>query len=97
MKNAVIIAIVMTLAMMGWNGQSKAEEFTKVDTGKVVAALKDPNWVVVDTRQNDAFNGWNYVLIGSTPLAHVPQLLNLARVPGINYIFSGYIVSSSQC
>ncbi|SHO49884.1 rhodanese-like domain-containing protein [Desulfopila aestuarii] len=69
MKNAVIIAIVMTLAMMGWNVQSRAEEFTKVDTGKVVAALKDPNWVVVDTRLNDAFNGWK--LDGITRGGHI--------------------------
>ncbi|SHH45957.1 rhodanese-like domain-containing protein [Clostridium grantii] len=34
------------------------EVYTKVDTEKVQEALKDNSWVIVDTRLNDAFNGW---------------------------------------
>jgi thiosulfate/3-mercaptopyruvate sulfurtransferase len=30
----------------------------QVKTSKVVSALADPTWVVVDARLNDAFNGW---------------------------------------
>lgn len=37
--------------------EEKQEE-VKIDVEKVKEALKDDSWVVVDTRLNDAFNGW---------------------------------------
>jgi len=58
MKNAVIVLLTSMLALAGLCTRTQAEIFPKADTQKVVAALKDPNWVVVDTRLNDAFNGW---------------------------------------
>lgn len=30
----------------------------KLETSQVLKVLKDQNWVIVDTRSNDAFNGW---------------------------------------
>ncbi|GAB6905023.1 rhodanese-like domain-containing protein [Desulfosarcina cetonica] len=32
--------------------------FPDIDTQAVVDAMNDPGWVIVDTRLNDAFNGW---------------------------------------
>jgi len=58
MKNAVIVLLTAMLTLAGLSTPTQAEIFPKTDTKKVVAALKDPNWVVVDTRLNDAFNGW---------------------------------------
>lgn len=38
--------------------ESQASSAPQLDTGKVMAAAKDPQWVIVDTRLNDAYNGW---------------------------------------
>ena len=58
MKNAIPILLTAILALVGWSTPSQAENLQRIDTPKVVAALNDTNWIVVDTRLNDAFNGW---------------------------------------
>ena len=74
MKKTFIVILSLIMAIFTFVGCSSAdnkdvankeeiinnteEVYTKVDTEKVQEALKDNSWVIVDTRLNDAFNGW---------------------------------------
>lgn len=58
MKDAVITILAAFLAFAGLSGQTWAGYFPSVDTDKVVSAGNNTDWIVVDTRLNDAFNGW---------------------------------------
>ncbi|MFW5488114.1 MAG: rhodanese-like domain-containing protein [Desulfovibrio sp.] len=57
MKTCVrlMLAVVQTicLAAFAWAG-----DIPHIDTAKVSKALSQNDWMVVDTRLNDAFNGW---------------------------------------
>ncbi|MCT4620273.1 MAG: rhodanese-like domain-containing protein [Marinisporobacter sp.] len=61
----VILAIMVIFSLAGCSSKeekevknSSQEEYKIVDTEKVEEGLKDDSWVIVDTRLNDAFNGW---------------------------------------
>ncbi|WFD10183.1 sulfurtransferase [Tepidibacter hydrothermalis] len=69
MKKALIITLSLMMVIFGLAGCSNDDkkqeanndsksEYNIADTQKVEDALKDESWVVVDTRLNDAFNGW---------------------------------------
>ncbi|WP_099189577.1 sulfurtransferase [Tepidibacter mesophilus] len=69
MRKALIIILslmMLILGLVGCSNEDKKKEvnnnsegkYNIVDTKKVEDALKDDSWVVVDTRLNDAFNGW---------------------------------------
>lgn len=69
MKKALIVTLSLMMVIFGLVGCSNDDkkqevnsdsksEYNIADTQKVEDALKDESWVVVDTRLNDAFNGW---------------------------------------
>ena len=59
-KKIVFSLIIITLCFIafGCSNNNKEITFNTVDTEAVKAALYDDNTVLVDTRLNDAFNGW---------------------------------------
>lgn len=69
MKKMLIITLSMIMIVFSLVGcstennkekekNSSQEEYTTIDTQKVEEVLNDPSFVIVDTRLNDAFNGW---------------------------------------
>lgn len=65
----LLLIMAVSLAFVGCtkkvdstsNASKKSESLSKfesIDTDKVKEALESEDWVVVDTRLNDAFNGW---------------------------------------
>lgn len=69
MKKILIIILSMIMVTFSLTGcstedqkekgkTSLQEKYNVIDTQKVVEALKDPSFIIVDTRLNDAFNGW---------------------------------------
>ncbi|MCS5422931.1 MULTISPECIES: sulfurtransferase [Psychrilyobacter] len=69
MKKMLIITlsiIMVVFSLVGCSTEDKKEkeksssqgEYTIIDTQRVEEALNDPSFVIVDTRLNDAFNGW---------------------------------------
>lgn len=70
MKKVLLLSAVILLVMTTFFGCSKKDEKTSkettkktenvqsITTDKVKENQKNKDWVIVDTRQNDAFNGW---------------------------------------
>lgn len=69
MKKALMITLSIILVIFSILGCSSKENkkdtnnstqegYTTIDTKKVEEVLNDNSWVIVDTRLNDAFNGW---------------------------------------
>ena len=59
MKKRSILLLVLSLAIINANTHVWAESgFTSMTTIEVDTVRKNPAWVIVDTRLNDAFNGW---------------------------------------
>ena len=65
MKKGLIITlsiIMVVFNLIGCTSKDKSEKekntYNIIDTEKVKKALNDPSFVIVDTRLNDAFNGW---------------------------------------
>lgn len=58
MKNIAQMLWVCLLTILVQTSSFADNNIAQVDTKKVLAATKDPSWIIVDTRLNDAFNGW---------------------------------------
>ena len=58
MKKIPAILLVLLLAILVSSYSFADNNAVTIDTANVIAATKDPSWVIVDTRLNDAFNGW---------------------------------------
>lgn len=63
-KASLLSALVLTMALFGGCSNEKENkdvadiEVKTIDTKELQDKLSDDSWVVVDTRINDAFNGW---------------------------------------
>lgn len=60
---SIILVTTMVLGLLSLSGCSKKEEAKDVElktisTKDLEAKLEDDSWVIVDTRINDAYNGW---------------------------------------
>lgn len=57
-KSLLSILLLLGVVFLTFGCGAKETGFNTIDTQVVKAALEDSNAVVVDTRLNDAFNGW---------------------------------------
>ena len=60
---SIILVTTMVLGLLSLSGCSKKEEAKDVElktisTKDLESKLEDDSWVIVDTRINDAYNGW---------------------------------------
>ncbi|MEH0022486.1 MAG: rhodanese-like domain-containing protein [Desulfobacter sp.] len=53
-----VVAVLTVVLMTAWGPARAASPVPDIDTGAVAAAMDKPDWVIVDTRLNSAFNGW---------------------------------------
>ena len=58
------------------SGGLQTPELDQMTFEQVKAALADPNWVLVDTRRSDAFNGW--ALDGADRGGHFPGAVDFS-------------------
>ncbi len=59
MKKTSRVSIFFILILLCTTGLSWAKDSVqRIDTAQVVASRENPEWIIVDTRLNDAFNGW---------------------------------------
>lgn len=49
---------LLLLAILAHSSAFAGSNVVTIDTENVISATKDPSWVIVDTRLNDAYNGW---------------------------------------
>ena len=78
--NSIILVITMVLGL-SLSGCSKKEELKDVElktisTKELEAKLADDSWVIVDTRINDAYNGWK--LDGVSRGGHISGAVDLS-------------------
>ena len=66
---AVLAAVLNPLSANGGN-----EQLEEVAVADVVKIIDNPNWIVVDTRASDAFNGWK--LDGAKHGGHLPKAVD---------------------
>ena len=76
MKRLFLTLLILTCLLCAALPGSADEILSPVDTNAVVSALKNPDWVVVDTRLNDSFNGWK--LDGVHRGGHIPGAVDFS-------------------
>jgi len=58
MKKIAQMVWALLFAILVYSSSFAGSNLVSIETDKVISAIKDPSWVIVDTRLNDAFNGW---------------------------------------
>ncbi|CAG36846.1 rhodanese-like domain-containing protein [Desulfotalea psychrophila] len=70
-----IATMVLLLSIFTFAGQSRAE-LKMLDSQEIIAIQNNPDWLIVDTRLSDAFNGWK--LDGVERGGHIEGAVNFS-------------------
>ncbi|MBL4903168.1 MAG: thiosulfate sulfurtransferase [Desulfocapsa sp.] len=57
-KKSVLLTAFILIFLCATDHTWAQESFQVIDTARVAAIREKPEWIIVDTRLNDAFNGW---------------------------------------
>lgn len=73
-----IILIITTFLLSGCFKQNKekTQSYSIISTQDLEKNISNPDWIIVDTRENDAYNGWN--VDGVEKGGHIPQAIDFS-------------------
>lgn len=73
-----VILIITTFLLSGCFKQNKEkiQSYSIISTQDLEKNISNPDWIILDTRENNAYNGWN--VDGVEKGGHIPQSIDFS-------------------